>query len=176
MNVYDDFLPQKEAGAIHSYIMGSHFPWFYSSEDPSCKYEHVFYSAKGENPEPNEEIAAGTCLILDPLMAALKVSKPFVVKAISIANTDSIIQQEYTTSTRKTAIYYVNTNDGILEIADSNTSYSPENIKIESLANSIAVLDKGIKYRGSTCTDKGRRVFIRIEYEEQAYKMIRVDK
>ena len=109
-------------------------------------------------------------------MQKLKVSKPFLVKAVSIAQTDNIIQQEYTTSTRKTAIYYVNSNDGVLEIADSNTSYSPDNIKIESLANSIAVLDEGLKYRGSTCTNKGRRVFIRIEYEEQAYKMVRVDK
>ena len=176
MNVFDDFLPQKDAGAIQSYMMSEHFPWFYSSDDPSTKYEHIFYSAKGENPEPDREVTAGTALILDPLMAALKVSKPFVVKAVSLAKTHNIIQQEYTTSTRKTAIYYINTNDGILEIADSNTSYSPENIKIESLANSIAVLDEGIKYRGSTCTDKGRRVFIRVEYEEQPYKMIRVDK
>jgi len=176
MNVFDDFLPQKDASAIQSYMMSEHFPWFYSSDDPSTKYEHIFYAAKGENPEPDREVTAGTALILDPLMAALKVSKPFVVKAVSLAKTHNIIQQEYTTSTRKTAIYYVNSNDGVLEIADSNTSYSPDNIKIESLANSIAVLDEGIKYRGSTCTDKGRRVFIRVEYEEQPYKMIRVDK
>ena len=176
MNVFDDFLPQKDASAIQSYMMSEHFPWFYSSDDPSTKYEHIFYAAKGENPEPDREVTAGTALILDPLMAALKVSKPFVVKAVSLAKTHNIIQQEYTTSTRKTAIYYVNSNDGVLEIADSNTSYSPENIKVESLANSIAVLDEGLKYRGSTCTNKGRRVFIRIEYEEQPYKMIRVDK
>ena len=68
------------------------------------------------------------------------------------------------------------TNDGVLEIADSNTSYSPDNIKIESLANSIAVLDEGLRYKGSTCTDQTRRVFIRVEYEEQPYKMIKVDK
>ena len=176
MNVFDDFLSEKDAGAIQSYMMSEHFPWFYSSEDPSCKYEHVFYSAKGENPEPDREIAAGTCLILDPLMQKLKVSKPFLVKAVSIAQTDNIIQQEYATSTRKTAFYYVNTNDGVLEIADSNTSYSAENIKIESLANSLVVMEEGIRYRGSTCTDKARRVFIRVEYEEQPYKMIRVDK
>ena len=88
----------------------------------------------------------------------------------------NIIQQEYATSTRKTAFYYVNTNDGVLEIADSNTSYSADNIQIESLANSIAVLDEGVKYKGSTCTDKTRRIFIRVEYEEADYKMIRVDK
>ena len=43
MNVFDDFLSEKDAGAIQSYMMSEHFPWFYSSEDPSCKYEHVFY-------------------------------------------------------------------------------------------------------------------------------------
>tara|TARA_B100000579_G_C22422604_1_gene661513 strand:- start:19 stop:576 length:558 start_codon:yes stop_codon:yes gene_type:complete len=185
MNVFDDLLSQKEASAIHSYLMGSHFPWFYTSDDPSTKYEHIFYAAKGENPEPDREITAGTALILDPLMAALKVSKPFVVKAVSLAKTGDIIQQEYTSfrsdpgsasNSRKVAIYYVNSNNGILEIADSNTSYSPENLKIESLANSLVVLEEGIKYKGSTCTDKERRVFIRVEYEEQPYKMIRVDK
>ena len=180
MNVFDDFLSEKDAGAIQSYMMSEHFPWFHSSDDPSTKYEHVFYAAKGENPEPDREVTAGTALILDPLMAALKVSKPFLVKAVSIAQTDNIIQQEYTSvsasNSRKVAIYYVNTNDGVLEIADSNTSYSAENIKIESLANSLVVMEEGIRYRGSTCTDKARRVFIRVEYEEQPYKMIRVDK
>ena len=57
----------------------------------------------------------------------------------------------------KTAIFYLNTNDGYTLFENGQ--------KVESIANRYVEFDSTIKHTGTTCTDQKRRVVINFNYE-----------
>jgi|694.fasta_scaffold103605_4 hypothetical protein len=61
-------------------------------------------------------------------------------------------------SDRKTAIYYVNSNDGVTILGDGT--------EIESVANRLVIFDQKILHTGTTCTDQKVRCVINFNYIE----------
>ena len=61
-------------------------------------------------------------------------------------------------SDRKTAIYYVNSNDGVTILEDGT--------EIESVANRLVIFDQKISHTGTTCTDQKVRCLINLNYIE----------
>ncbi len=61
-------------------------------------------------------------------------------------------------SDRKTAIYYVNSNDGVTILEDGT--------EIESVANRLVIFDQKILHTGTTCTDQKVRCVINFNYIE----------
>ena len=60
----------------------------------------------------------------------------------------------------KTAIYYVNTNNGY-------TKFKKNNKKIISEKNKLIIFDNDLEHTGSTCTDDRLRVVINFNYVER---------
>ena len=59
-------------------------------------------------------------------------------------------------SNPKTAIFYINTNNGYTLFEDGT--------KVESVENRICIFPYYMKHTGTTCTDKNQRVVININY------------
>tara|TARA_B100000287_G_C20388467_1_gene684571 strand:+ start:52 stop:402 length:351 start_codon:yes stop_codon:yes gene_type:complete len=56
----------------------------------------------------------------------------------------------------KTAVYYLNTNNGYTKFEDGT--------KVESVQNRLVVFDNKMKHTGTTCTDKPFRMVINFNY------------
>ena len=50
MNIYKNFLSKKDFKKIKSFIMGNHFPWYYSDGviDEDDKYDQFVYTYRSE--------------------------------------------------------------------------------------------------------------------------------
>ena len=58
---------------------------------------------------------------------------------------------------QKTAVFYVNTNNGWTEFKKGG--------KVKSVANRIVIFDSNLEHTGVTCTDEKRRVVINFNYD-----------
>ena len=56
----------------------------------------------------------------------------------------------------KTAILYLNTNNGYTEFENGQ--------RVESVANRLVVFDSALKHTGTTCTDQKRRIVLNLNY------------
>jgi len=59
----------------------------------------------------------------------------------------------------KTAIFYLNTNDGYTAFETGE--------KVESVANRLVVFDSNIKHTGTTCTNQKARLVLNINYKSK---------
>ena len=57
----------------------------------------------------------------------------------------------------KTAIFYINTNNGYTEFKNG--------VIVNSVANRLCNFDSNLEHQGVTCTDEKRRVVINFNYE-----------
>ena len=57
----------------------------------------------------------------------------------------------------KTAVYYVNTNNGWTEFKNGG--------RVKSVANRMVIFDSNLEHQGVTCTDEKRRVVINFNYD-----------
>ena len=60
----------------------------------------------------------------------------------------------------KTAIFYLNTNDGYTAFETGE--------KVESVANRLVVFDSNIKHTGTTCTNQKARLVLNINYKSKS--------
>ena len=60
----------------------------------------------------------------------------------------------------KTAIFYLNTNDGYTAFETGE--------KVESVANRLVVFDSHIKHTGTTCTNQKARLVLNINYKSKS--------
>ena len=58
---------------------------------------------------------------------------------------------------QKTAIFYINTNNGWTEFKKGG--------RVKSVANRAVIFDSNLEHRGVSCTDAKRRVLINFNYE-----------
>ena len=58
---------------------------------------------------------------------------------------------------QKTAVFYINTNNGWTYIKNGG--------KVKSVANRIVIFDSNLEHTGVTCTDEKRRVIVNFNYD-----------
>jgi hypothetical protein len=101
---------------------------------------------------------------LNPLISKLDAKEIIRVKSNLNPHTniryvfDWHVDFQETIANAKTAIYYVNTNNGVT-ILDGG-------IEIQSVANRILIFDRNITHTGTTCTDTKVRCLINLNYIE----------
>ncbi len=103
---------------------------------------------------------------LIPIFNKLKVKALIKVKANYLWKTDKIIEHGFHTDTAqhikdheanwKTAVYYINTNNGYTKFENGK--------KIKSKANKLVFFPASVRHTGSTCTDKDERIVLNINY------------
>ena len=161
--VIDNFLPYVDANSLHFNLLEDpNFPWFlvngvlvekdeYYKND--FQFVHSFLYENGAKGPFYNYIA--------PLLLALNPKKVYRIKANLNPIADSIFEHGYHVDfpdlNIKTAVYYVNSNNGYTKFKDGDI--------VESVANRVLIFDSQMQHTGSTCTDKNYRCVININYE-----------
>jgi len=159
-NVKDNLIDEKWLEDIRFNLTSNIFSWFiqpFVSPGTDDLYNfylsHIFYE--------NNSVNSDHFFRMNPILDKIKMSKLIRLKANLYPKTDKIIEHskhiDYDTP-GKTALFYVNENNGFTNLNDV--------IKIESKKNRLLTFDNEILHNSSTCTNYKYRLTIVINYEE----------
>jgi hypothetical protein len=157
MKIIDNFLPEDEFKSIQSFMMGGEFRWFYVDgrafvDDGSFHMTHMFFQPEvGSN---SEHLHFWT-----NFMNKVGAKKCERIKANLTFHTPTIELTEYHSDYEniKTAIFYINTNNGYTEFESG--------VRVSSVANRVCIFDSNLKHRGTTHTEPDpRRIVVNFNY------------
>lgn len=162
IKIIDNFVDNEHFKIIEDmFFRDNKFPWFVNGVVDNKNYKqftHMFYNAH----KPNSYYFDN----LTPIFNKLKVKALIKVKANYLWKTDKIIEHGFHTDTAqhikdyeanwKTAVYYINTNNGYTKFENGK--------KIKSKTNRLVFFPAFVRHTGSTCTDKDERIVININY------------
>ena len=154
MEVIDNFLPEEEFKEIHSLMTGHMFPWFFldsmvEPDDGSFQFMHMFFlGSNSENLDMwdtfMKQVGAEKCERIKANLT-LRTSKPY----------ESLFHNDY--DDMKTAIFYVNTNNGYTEFKNG--------VIVNSVANRVCLFDSNLQHRGVTHTEGDyQRIVVNFNY------------
>ena len=159
MKIINNFLKEENFLNLKKAMMGSSFPWFISwginyKEENNYQFSHNFYENYAFNQYQYH--------LIEPFLLILKPKALLRIKANLLAKTEKIIKHgfhvDYEIDNLKTAVFYVNTNNGFTEFENGTISKSEE--------NKIVIFDSNMKHTGTTCTDEFFRVVLNFNYFE----------
>jgi len=179
IQVFDDFLSEDEYKEIYSFVMGSHFPWFWNQ---SHMYDDLSQELRSMPDKDNQvdypQFVCGIYMkddivdsylfkLIKPLTSRISHSKLIKIKANLNVKYDRCDETKYGqqhTDTREagafTAIYYVNDCDGdtvFLNEDNTETRVSPK-------ANRFVMFPANIYHCGNTPKKSDRRVVINLNW------------
>jgi hypothetical protein len=162
IEIIDNFLPEEHFRPLQRLLMGDNFDWYYNdfinhpgeekSPHPKFQFTHAFF-------RPPAGICSPHFSALNPCFEALKATILVRVKANLGTITETVLTHEMHTDhdfNCKTAILYMNTNNGFTLLNDGSVVLSKE--------NRILIFDSNILHTGTTCTDSKIRVVINFNY------------
>ena len=164
--VIDNFLEDGPFEQLQMLMMGKNFTWFYSPHKVYSKHkkdsieQNQLYNFQFFHPFYNRlNIRSNYYDQLKPLMS--KIDPIFIhrIKANCTPYTEKIRDFDMHTDVGikcKTAVYYINTNNGYTKFKDGS--------KVDSVANRIVIFPSHMKHSGSTCSDEKVRVVINLNY------------
>ena len=157
IEIIDNFLPEEEFKTIQSFMMGGEFRWFYSKgrstrDDGLFLMVHVFFQPKvGSNSEHLD--------IWNLFMNKVEAKNCTRIKANLSFKTPTIEPGPYHQDfpDMKTAVFYINTNDGYTEFENG--------VKVSSVANRVCIFDSNLQHRGTTHTEGDQqRIVVNFNY------------
>jgi hypothetical protein len=170
IKVYDDFLDSQEFSELNSLVESSDFPWYFNrhithhtEERTFGQFTHTLYRVNegviskfspkimGSLIPQIENVHAGSDVIVVSSKMNLNVMRDDHFP-IGTFHVDRVIPG----GIHKTAIFYLNTNDGF-------TKFETGKI-VKSEANRIAIFDGNINHHGYTCTDAQTRIILNLNY------------
>jgi hypothetical protein len=160
--VIDNFLDQESFNALKSVMTAYEFPWFWnegvvSIGDPKLnefQFTHPFYK--------NHTIHSNYFDVVNPILVKINPIAIMRIKANLNPRTEEIIEHGYhidlenAPSNHRTAVFYVNTNNGYTKFEDGTT--------VESVENRLVSFKTPLLHTGSTATDVNRRIVINFNY------------
>ena len=158
MIIKDNILKKEDADYIESFLTGTHFSWYLNKIVPpenikDHQMTHIFFD--------NNRITSDFFNILNPILNYLNPKAIVRIKANLNHKENDINIHGYHTDFNyenlKTAIYYVNTNNGF-------TIFKKDGKKILSQKNKIVIFDSNEEHSGTNCTDKPFRLAINFNY------------
>jgi 2OG-Fe(II) oxygenase superfamily len=164
--IINNFLPRNEFLSIRDQILNENFPWLLFNKnnhgETLCEERfnfqlvHIFY----QSPTTISKYID----ILNPLFS--RINHQLLLRAKANITTCSEKIQVYgyhadvpdnLANISKTAIFYLNTNDGY-------TIFEDDQQKIHSLENRIVIFDSNQKHSGTNCTDQKYRAVINLNF------------
>ena len=158
IQIIDNFLPEEEFKSIQSLMMGGEFNWFYSegrsySDDGLYQMLHVFYDS--ENGKNSRYID-----IWNTFMNKVEAKKCTRIKANLTFRTSEPDKSGFHIDYKdmKTALFYINTNNGCTEFECG--------VRVSSVANRVCIFDSNLQHRGVTHTEGDpQRIVVNFNYE-----------
>mgnify|MGYP003142312648 CR=1 FL=1 len=162
LRIYDDFLDKRDFEIVRGCLLHQQFPWYYNPTVTGTESEydlglfqfvHPFYMGIG-NPAESKHVN-----FIAPLLQKLSPKTIVRIKANLRTHTPEILTSHFhidTDITCKTAIFYINSNNGYTEFM--------EGTKVNSVANRLVLFDSHMMHLGTTCTDQKIRVVLNINY------------
>ena len=161
--VKQNFIEKEKFNFLQKTLFGD-FPWFYREKILSNKKNNdSFYFAHmfARHNEPTSTAFE----LLKPILQKLNVKYILEIRANLVMKTKTktfsgfhIDIEESPIKTQKTAIFYLNNNNGY-------TVLDPKKkIKIKSKANQMLTFDSDVKHGAVLQTDKKRRIVINFNY------------
>lgn len=165
IKVVDNFLEEEYFKQLQSVLMSDgDFPWYYNDgvvndedKDPNnYQFTHTFYDGFSPRSEYYNMIV--------PIIEILEPTALMRIKANLLTKTERHVEHGFhidilnikEENKSKTAILYINTNNGYTVFEDGAL--------IDSIENRIAIFDSRLMHTGSTCTDEKVRVVINFNY------------
>ena len=159
LEIIDNFLDQDYFEYISGNVLSCNFPWLYESrvahlgedKDKDYYFTHRLY----------EDFEARSSFFNELLQffELLKVKSLIRARALLYVNQgEQIIHDKHIDFNyeHKTALYYLNTNNGFTELEDGT--------RVESIANRLVIFDGSKPHNSSTCTDAKVRSLLSINY------------
>lgn len=160
--ISDNHLPRTEWRSIHDMMLGNEFPWYF----------HEQKVTEGPGVEDLRNYQLGHAFLVDnvlrssymPLLSTLIASLGRVsllrIKANLTPMTETLhtypMHTDYDYENVRTAVYYVNDNDGAT-VFDSGE-------RIANLANRLVTFPAPIVHAGTSCTDTKVRCVINLNF------------
>jgi len=157
MNTYKNFIDKKICKQINNTMLGFKFPWFYNKNQTGKDSSFMFHCFFTEN-----KINSTLYYLIEPLVKKLNPSKLVNIRANLClkrpmkSNWHSDFDNLKSTPKSKTAIYYVNTNNGYTIF---------KNKKIKSEQNKMIIFNGDTKHKVKYQTDRDTRIVINFLYE-----------
>jgi hypothetical protein len=157
MKVINNCLNKEELVTIQNLMINNEFPWFITwgisnEKNKDYQFTHTFHN--GIN------ITSDYFNLIDPFIKILKPSSFIRIKANLLLKTNEIIKHGYHIDNKveksKTAIFYINNNNGFTQFENNEISKSEE--------NKLIIFDTDQKHTGTTCTDALFRIVINFNY------------
>jgi len=153
-------LKKEEAAQLKHDLTSNTFPWFIkkgivNNTDTNYQFVHNFYDEFKFNSDRYH--------LIHPVSFAINPSSIIRIKSNLLPRAEKIIEHEMHTDipfakNHKTAIYYVNTNNGYTKFEDGT--------KISSEENKLVIFEGNMEHTGTTCTDEDYRIVINFNYFE----------
>ena len=162
IKVYDDFLRDSEFKALQSLLLGHHLSWYYNdgitgteTHADGFQFVHSFFNITN----PFDKTISNYSDFVLPLLSKLAPKYVLRVKANLRPHTKEHVLSDWHTDMtleQKTAILYVNSNNGYTAFKDGT--------KVYSQANRLVLFDGHLEHAGTSCTDEKVRVVLNINY------------
>ena len=158
MKIIDNFLDEEEFKSIQSLLIGGQVPWYYNNgrvepDDGKFQLIHMFYQPEiGPNSKHID--------MWNRFMIKVEAKKCQRIKANLTFKTPTPEPTHYHIdyNDMKTAIFYINTNNGYTEFESG--------VRVSSVANRVCIFDSNLKHRGLTHTEGDhQRIVVNFNYE-----------
>ena len=167
MIVSDDFLPTETFQYVQSQLMSPGWPWYfqdsvdYSEEKNNLeKFQFCYHLYRNHTWQGAGESVVTPFLHQIRAVALVRAKANLQVrtetKKQNTFHVDLLDPDHKPYENLITAIYYVNTNDGVTMFEDGT--------EVESVANRMVVFPSKTKHTGTTCTNAKRRVVINFNF------------
>ena len=163
IKIINNFIDRSRFELLKKEMMSPLFDWYITGKVPNDETDfnfqfcHVFFNYRFEKSKYFN--------YLNPVLERLNPIAVNRIKANCVPKTETIQvsglhvdinEERVIDSNPKTAIFYINTNNGYTLFEDGT--------KVESVENRICIFPYYMKHTGTTCTDKNQRVVININY------------
>ena len=161
MKIIENFLAEHDLEDLKTIVLGSMFPWYLNDGvttigDGHIQFTHLMY-------RDNAFTSSFTMNELELFREKLGFTKILRAKFNLLQRTEQIIEHGLHTDLEnpgkkvKTAILYLNSNDGYTRFETGE--------KIASVENTLVLFDGSLKHCGTTCTNKKYRAVFNLNFE-----------
>tara|TARA_R100000329_G_scaffold63011_1_gene56122 strand:- start:284 stop:796 length:513 start_codon:yes stop_codon:yes gene_type:complete len=160
IKIIDNFLEENVFKDIQSHVMGDQFPWYlndYRSEgNPlySFQFTHTIIT------DGTTILSSYFPVIYDAFFAKLGIRRVLRAKLNLTTRTEQLFNHDFHVDTlikSKTAVFYVNTNNGKTVFKNGEET--------NSVANRMVIFDSDLEHAATSHTDEKTRVVVNFNYE-----------